>query len=150
MQFNDVTRVVAAAVVLMTLGNVDLAEEECEAVPRAENVPENTVGEAASDHATTTMDVDRLTARLRASEAVGFFTKLALKNQIDDLLDQFRHFHNGEEDTPLPRLREQFNLLLMKVITLLQDKDPELFREITASREVLWQKLADPKEFAQL
>ena len=36
------------------------------------------------------LDVAALKARLRDTHAIGVFTKLALKNQVDDLLQQFR------------------------------------------------------------
>lgn len=91
-----------------------------------------------------------MVGRLRATKAVGFFTKLALKNQIDDLLGKFRCYHAGACDTPLPSLREEFNLLLMKVLSLLQDDDQDLFRTLAGAREILWNKLTDPIAFADL
>lgn len=91
-----------------------------------------------------------LAARLRETKAIGFFTKLALKNQIDDLLGRLRCYHGKTCDIPLPTLREEFNLLLMKVLSLLQDHDPDLFRALAGARDILWSKLADPKAFAEL
>jgi hypothetical protein len=93
-------------------------------------------------------DVNKLADRLRASSAIGVFTKLALKNEVDDLLDAFRRFHAGQRDL-LAELRERFNLLLMKITSLLQDKDPKLSKDIFNAREVLWAKLVDPKEFSK-
>src|SRR6266852_735084 len=43
-----------------------------------------------------------------------------------------------------------YDLLLLKVLSLLQDKDPALARDIAASREALWNLLADPAKFANL
>ncbi len=83
-------------------------------------------------------------ARIRETGAIGFFTKLALKNQIDDLLSEFREFHAEVSDIELSVLNDQFNLLLMKVITLLQDDDSK------NAREFLWMNLADPEMFARL
>ncbi len=120
-------------------------------VPAAEEAgkkPADT--EAPTDRVSETYDINALVARLRDTSAIGFFTKLALKNQIDDLMDRFRRFHAREDGTPLEQLRDQFNLLFMKVITLLQDGDPALGREIAKGREILWGKLADPGEFARL
>lgn len=94
-------------------------------------------------------DVNRLADRLRASAAIGVFTKLALKNEVDDLLDGFRRFHAGQ-NAQLAELRERFNLLVMKLISLLQDKDPKLSKDIFNAREVLWAKLVDPKEFSKI
>lgn len=113
--------------------------------------PKGTTGENAQPETPKEdLDIKQLVARLRASKAIGFFTKLALKSEIDDLLEKFRRYHSGTSDTPLERLREQFNLLLLKVLSLLQDSDAELFRALAGAREVLWSKLADPKAFAQL
>jgi hypothetical protein len=106
--------------------------------------------EAPANAVTQTYDVKALVGRLRETNAIGFFTKLALKNQIDDLMGRFRRFHAREEETPLEQLRNQFNLLFMKVVALLQDRDPTLGQEIAKGREILWGKLADPREFARL
>jgi hypothetical protein len=105
---------------------------------------------APADAVVKEYDINALVTRLRGTSAIGFFTKLALKNQIDDLLDSFRRFHAHEEARPLEDLRDQFNLLLMKVMTLLQDGDPALGQEIAKGREILWGKLADPGEFTRL
>ena len=106
--------------------------------------------EAPADTVVKKYDINALVARLRDTSAIGFFTKLALKNQIDDLMDRFRRFHAREEGTLLEQLRDQFNLLFMKVITLLQDGDPALGQEIAKGRGILWGKLVDPREFARL
>jgi hypothetical protein len=94
-------------------------------------------------------DVNKLADRLRASSAIGVLTKLALRNEVDDLLDAFRRFHAGQSGE-LPELRERFHLLLMKISSLVQDKDPKLSKDIFNAREALWAKLADPKEFSKI
>jgi hypothetical protein len=78
------------------------------------------------------------------------FTKISLKNQVDDLLTQFRAFHQGRAGAVLTDLREQYNLLLLKVLSLLQGSDPVLAQAIASSREALWGLLADPAKFATL
>jgi len=47
-------------------------------------------------------------------------------------------------------LRQSYDRLLLKVLTLLQDGDPELARAVVASREAIWGILADPAKFATL
>ena len=42
------------------------------------------------------LDLTSLEERLRETEAIGFFTKITLKNQVDDLLDRFRDYYEGE------------------------------------------------------
>ena len=96
------------------------------------------------------LDLTALKQRLRDTNAIGIFTKLALKNQVDDLLDEFRGFYGGQLKITLPQLRQSYELLLQKVLALLQDSDPPLAKDITASREAIWGLLADPQKFATL
>jgi hypothetical protein len=96
------------------------------------------------------LDLALLEQRLRETEAIGVFTKIALKNQVDDLLGKFRAFYQGKARTSLAELRQPYDMLLLKVLTLLQDSDPGLARSIVASREVIWGMLADPDKFATL
>ena len=96
------------------------------------------------------LDVAALTARLRDTRAIGTFTKLALKNQVDDLLKQFRAHYQSGRKTSVDSLRQTYNMLILKVLTLLQDSDPALARTISASREAIWSILADPEKFNAL
>jgi len=95
------------------------------------------------------LDLEDLEQKLRKTRALGVFTKLALKNDIDDFVADVRSFHERRVGE-LAQLRERFELLLMKVLSLLQDKERELAEEIAHSREALWKLLADPREFARL
>jgi hypothetical protein len=97
-----------------------------------------------------TLDLTALKQRLRDTSAIGVFTKLALKNQVDDLLDKFRGFYRGQVKVTLPELRQAYELLVQKVLALIQDSDPPLAKEILASREAIWGLLADPQKFATL
>jgi hypothetical protein len=100
--------------------------------------------------ASAPLDLTSLEKRLKQTKAIGIFTKLALKNQVDDLLDQFRAFHDGKGDATLAELRESYDLLLLKVLSLLQDKDAKLARDLVASREAIWSILVDPAKFSTL
>jgi hypothetical protein len=96
------------------------------------------------------LDLKGLEAKLKETKAIGVFTKLSLKNQVDDLLDQIRAYHNGQRKTTLSELRQPYDTLILKVLTLLQDGDPPLAQEISTSREAIWGVLADPIKFASL
>jgi hypothetical protein len=96
------------------------------------------------------LDLTALKTRLKETPAIGVFTKIALKDQVDDLLDQFRAHYQGRTRTTLAELRPPYDRLLLKVLSLLQDGDPELARAILASREAIWGILADPVKFAAL
>ena len=75
------------------------------------------------------------------------FTKISLKNQVDDLLNKFRAFYKRQTRTTLAELRRPYDMLLLKVLSLLQDSDPPLARDIVASREAIWGILANPEKF---
>ena len=96
------------------------------------------------------LDLASLEKRLRETNAIGAFTKIALKNQVDDLLNQFRAHYQGRAKTSLTELRQPYDMLLLKVLSLLQDSDPVLAHTILASREAIWGILADPAKFATI
>ena len=96
------------------------------------------------------LDLKSLETRLRETKAIGVMTKLALKNQVDDLLDQFRLFYQGKVKTTLVELRRSYDLLLLKVLALLQDADPPLANAIAMSREAIWGILSDPVKFSSV
>jgi hypothetical protein len=105
---------------------------------------------AEKPQAAATLDLASLEQRLRDTRAIGVFTKLSLKNQVDDLLGQFRAYHKKEAQISLTELRQRYNLLLMKVLTLLQDNDAPLAAAISSSREAIWLILSDPGKFAKI
>lgn len=93
------------------------------------------------------LDLGSLETRLKETKAIGVFSKLALKNQIDDLLERFRAFYQGRIKTSLAELRRAFDMLVMKTLALLQDADPPLAGALASSRESIWGILSDPKKF---
>ena len=96
------------------------------------------------------LDLKSLETRLKETKAIGVFTKLALKNQIDDLLERFRAFYQGRIKTSLVELRRSFDMLVMKTLALLQDADPPLAGALASSRESIWGILSDPAKFATI
>lgn len=96
------------------------------------------------------LDLKSLETRLKETPAIGAFTKLSLKNQVDDLLDQFRAYYKGALKTTLAELRRPYEMLLLKVLSLLQDADPPLAKAIVASREAIWGILSDPAKFSAI
>lgn len=106
------------------------------------------VAQAAAPKAAP-LDLKTLEQRLKDTNAIGVLTKLSLKNQVDDLVGQFRAFHDGKRPPTLAELRPGFDLLLMKVLSLLQDKDPGLAHDVNASRDAIWSVLADKQKFAE-
>jgi len=97
--------------------------------------------------ASAPLDLKSLEQRLKDTHAIGVFTKLSLKNEVDDLLSALREYHNGQSQPTLEDLRQRFDLLLLKALTLLQDGDPPLASAISTSREAIWGILANAGEF---
>jgi hypothetical protein len=100
--------------------------------------------------ATATLDLGQLESRLRDTRAIGVFTKLTLKNQVDDLLSEFRIYYRGPNKRPSAAMRQHYDSLLAKVLGLLRDGDPPLAAAISSSREAIWGILSDPDKFARL
>jgi hypothetical protein len=113
--------------------------------PKAEQ-PKAEQPKAEQPKAPPALDLASLEQRLRDTHAIGVFTKLSLKNQVDDLLGAFRAYHGGQDKISLTALRQRFDLLLLKVLTL-QDGDPPLASAISSSREAIWGMLADREKF---
>ena len=109
-----------------------------------------TTAAAAAPPAPAALDLASLEQRLRDTHAIGVFTKLSLKNQVDDLLAQFRAFYAGQGGLTLTGLRRTYELLLMKVVTLLQEDDPGLAGAVASSREAIWAILSDRNRFNRL
>ena len=93
------------------------------------------------------LDLATLKTRLRQTSAIGVLTKLSLQNQVEDLLDRFRAHHRPGQQASVASLRQPYDMLVLKVLALVQDSDPELARTIAGSREALWGVLADPEKF---
>jgi len=112
--------------------------------------PVSTTTPASVKPQTSTLDLTSLEQRLRDTRAIGVFTKLSLKNQVDDLLSEFRALYQGPNKHPTPELRKRYDELLVKVLNLLQSGDPPLATAIASSREAIWSILADPEKFSKI
>jgi hypothetical protein len=119
-------------------------------LPVAQNASTAAPAEPKTPVNASTLDLKTLEEQLKNTKAIGFFTKLTLKGQVDDLLDEFRDYYRGESEASMTELRRSYELLMMKVLSLLQDDDPTLASAIVASRDAIWGLLADPKTFATI
>lgn len=100
--------------------------------------------------AAPSLDLTALEQRLRDTRAVGVFTKLSLKNQVDDLLSQVRSYYRDRKPPPPAALRPRFDGLVLKVLSVVQDGDAALAAEIWSSREAIWGVLADPAKLDKI
>jgi hypothetical protein len=127
-------------------------ESKAPAKPGAAAAPPSAKAASApvANAAAPPLDLKALETELKETKAIGVMTKLSLKNQVDDLLSQFRAFYQGKLKTTLSELRRPFDLLVLKLLSLLQDSDPTLASAIVASREAIWGILSDRTRFASL
>lgn len=117
--------------------------------PAPQAVPEMATAPVATPPAVALLDFAALGTRLRETKTIGVLTKLAVKNQADDLVDKFRAYHQRRGTATLPELRQSYDMLLLKVLSLLQDSDPPLAQDIVQSRTAIWDILADPRKFTE-
>jgi hypothetical protein len=96
------------------------------------------------------LDLVALEKQLKSTKAIGVFSKIALKNQVDDLMKKFRDHYKGKGKTTMVDLRQTYDLLMMKVLSMVQDNDKNLAAAIVSSRSAIWDLLADPAKFAAL
>ncbi len=99
--------------------------------------------------APATISLEELGNRIKATPAIGTFSKLALKNDIDDLVDALRGYHEHEQGD-LDDLHERYEALVLKLMTLLERDEPELALALGRSRDDIWSRLVNPIEFAKL
>ncbi len=120
--------------------------------PAASPVAPPVAAEPAGETSTAAqeLDLNALKDQLKETKAIGLMTKLTLKNQVDDLLEKFRDYYAGKAKVTLKELRRSYDLLMMKVLTLLQDADQKLASAIVSSREAIWGLLADQEKFQTL
>jgi hypothetical protein len=103
----------------------------------------------ATPAAEAQISLEELGARIKATPAIGTFTKLALKNDIDDLVDALRGYHERHEGD-LDDLHQRYEALVLKLLALLEEDEPELALALARSREDIWSRLVNPVEFAKL
>ena len=81
----------------------------------------------ASPASVETLDFSSLVTRLRKTKAINLRTKVAVKNESDDLLEQARAYHARTGGTTLADLRRSYDSLLQELHSLLEDADPRKF-----------------------
>jgi hypothetical protein len=91
------------------------------------------------------IDMEILTSRLKKTKAIGLFTKLAIRNDVSDLMNDVKRYRKKSMlAARIKEIRESFEGLLMKIIALLDD-DPELSRAMYVGRESIWKSLLEVK-----
>jgi len=91
------------------------------------------------------IDFESLEKQVKETKAIGVVTKLKLSNDINKLLADLKAFHAGNSPLTLEQQREQYDLLYMKIVSLVQEKDPELFNQLCNAWDPIWAELQDEK-----
>ena len=132
----------------------DIAPEAAEPVAAPESSavqafePEPSVGPSLTPPASlATLDFSSLVRRLRKTKAINLRTKVAVKNESDELLEQFRLYHSQTGVVTLVDLRRSYDSLFRELHSLLEHADPPLARDIDSSQAAIWELLADPTKF---
>ena len=94
------------------------------------------------------LNLKSLELRLRKTDSVGLFTKLALKAEFDGLLEDFSLHHLGRSDDSIEALMARFARLMGRTLKLVRKGDPVLFRTLASSRDALRTVFSDPAKFA--
>ena len=110
--------------------------------------PDPSPSSVTSPSPAETLDLSSLLTRLRKTNAINLRTKVAVKHESDDLLEQFRAYHTQHGVVKLADLRRSYDLLFHRLHSLLEDADPPLARDIDRSRGAIWELLADPRKFS--
>ncbi|MDQ6957587.1 MAG: hypothetical protein Q9M24_00575 [Mariprofundaceae bacterium] len=91
-----------------------------------------------------TFGMDVLIERLKKTDAIGMFTKLALRSDALDLMKMVKAYNKRMAKYSLQELRARFSGLMLKVLALLDD-DPGLSKDINLAREDIWKSLLEVK-----
>ncbi|WP_157819227.1 hypothetical protein [Mariprofundus aestuarium] len=92
-----------------------------------------------------TVDIEALKTRLKETDAIGVFTKLAIRSDILDLVDEINRYRKQAKlESKIAEVRASFDGLLLKMVALLEG-DPTLSRDLYVSRESIWKSLLEVK-----
>jgi len=122
----------------------DSVSDQVPALSKRHKAVVEPVSESES-HRTAHVDFKALEQRLKQTDAIGFFTKLAIRNDILDLMDNIKRYRKQALlNVKMKEIRSRFDGLLLKIIALL-DHDPELSRDLYVGRESIWESLLEVK-----
>ena len=120
-----------------------------DAAPTPTPAPPPEAAPPAAPPAEPAISLQELGTRIKQTPALGTFSKLSLKNDLDDLVDGLRGYHARKEGD-LEVLHQRYEALVLKLLALLEEDEPELALALSRSRERIWKRLVDPVEFAKL
>jgi len=96
------------------------------------------------------VDFEILEQRIRKTKAMGGLAKLKLSGDIKKMVADLKTYHGGGSAHTLEQHRQQYDLLYMKVVSQVQDKDPELFNQLCNAWDPLWSALQDESNLKKI
>jgi len=84
---------------------------------------------------------------LADTKAIGLLAKLGLRKDIKIILKRLEAYHDGKGKYLLDELEEQYDLLMMKIASQLQDRDLMLHRHLCNAWLEIWNDLSDFDKF---
>jgi len=89
------------------------------------------------------ISMDELVERLKASKAIGFFTKLAIRSDVLNFQAEVIKMRKKKLlKVQMPNIKASFNGLLLKIMALLEN-DPDLSKKIYLARHSILQSLLE-------
>ena len=137
---------ISAVALILVLAGVDARDS---AGASADDAVHETALQACPAIDEEIVDLEILADGLKQSDAVGLFEKVRLKSAIDSLLKRMKKFHNGDKRFSAAQLQEQYDVLLMRIASHLQDKDTILHGQLCNAWDMIWLDLEDPDRFAE-
>ena len=89
------------------------------------------------------ISMDELVERLKASKAIGFFTKLAIRSDVLEFQAEVIKMRKKKLlKAQMPNIKASFNGLLLKIMALLEN-DPDLSKKIYLARHSIFKSLLE-------
>lgn len=89
------------------------------------------------------ISMDELVEGLKASKAIGFFTKLAIRSDVIGFRDKVKKIReNNQLKDKMESIKANFDGLLLKIMALLE-KDPDLSKKIYLGRHSIFKSLLE-------
>jgi len=104
---------------------------------------EDTAIQAKSMDDCASISMDELVQGLKATKAIGFFTKLAIRSDVLGFRDHVANIRRKNQlKDNMANIRANFDGLLLKIMALLE-KDPDLSKKIYLGRHSIFKSLLE-------
>jgi len=126
---------IAYALMMFTTANISvLAGEMDNAIAVEKNTQQVSSVQKEPREDCESISMDELVERLKKSNAIGFFTKLAIRSDVLDFQAEIVKMRKKKLlAAKMSNIKASFNGLLLKIMALLE-KDPDLSKKIYSAR----------------